>query len=73
MPRSRPTPVSLPSTGGGGCFLDGKLSAVFFRERVWIYARANLAAEGGARHVQVTCRSNRHPCDHHLISLVEIA
>ena len=36
------------------CEYDGKLSVVVFRERLMLYARSNLGAEGGARHVQVT-------------------
>ena len=40
--------------GSGGCQMDGKLSAVFFRGEVWLYARANMAPKGGARHVQVS-------------------
>ena len=38
----------------GFCEFDGSLSAVYYRNRFFVYARANLAASGGARHVQVT-------------------
>jgi len=38
----------------GLCEFDGKLSVVYWRERFWLYARANLHATGGARHVQVS-------------------
>jgi hypothetical protein len=41
----------------GYCEFDGSLSAVYYRNRFFIYARANLAAAGGARHVQVTSAS----------------
>ena len=34
--------------------MDGKLAVAYFRDRLWVYARANLAVRGGARHVQVT-------------------
>ena len=40
--------------GSGGCQMDGKLSAVFFRGELWLFARANMAPKGGARHVQVS-------------------
>ena len=35
------------------CEFDGKLSAVHFRGRFLLFARANLGAQGGARHVQM--------------------
>lgn len=35
------------------CEFDGKLSAVYFQKKVWLYARANMKPHGG-RHVQVT-------------------
>ena len=36
------------------CEFDGRLSAVYYRGRFLVFARANLAAAGGARHVQMT-------------------
>lgn len=36
------------------CEYDGKLSAVKYRGGVMLFTRSNLAARGGARHVQVT-------------------
>ena len=40
--------------GSGGCQMDGKLAAVYWHGEVWLFARANLAHNGGARHVQVS-------------------
>ena len=36
------------------CQFDGKFSSVHWRGRIWLFARANIAPQGGARHVQVT-------------------
>ena len=44
----------LPKVDGGICDYDGKLSVVGFAGRVFMYARFNLAPQGGARHVGVT-------------------
>ena len=38
----------------GYCEFDGQFSAVYFNGRFLLYGRANLAATGGARHVQMT-------------------
>ena len=43
---------STVHAGSGTCQMDGKLSAVQFRGDVWLFARANMARTGGARHVQ---------------------
>lgn len=38
----------------GYCEFDGQLSVVFYNGHFLLYARANMAAGGGARHVQMT-------------------
>ena len=38
----------------GYCEFDGLFSAVYFKERFFLFGRANTAPAGGARHVQVT-------------------
>ena len=32
-----------------GCQFDGRFSSVFFQERVWLFGRANIHPNGGAR------------------------
>ena len=45
--------VERRSKFAGYCEFDGQFSAVYFRGRFLLYARANMAPSGGARHVQV--------------------
>ena len=60
-----------PAPGGGGkakvdesthpCPYDGRSWLVRWRGRLWLYVRANAAAEGGARHVHVTSIPENDP------------
>lgn len=38
----------------GACEFDGRLASVLVRGTLYLFARANLRSEGGARHVQVS-------------------
>ena len=56
-----PNCIECRAVSAGACEFDGKLSVAFFRDRFYIYARANLEREHGGRFVQVAVSDGNDP------------